>query len=204
MCETSVGRTCTASSTSVSNCLGSVASEPEVESPWILLIYSMYSNSFSASIRADSSKVNLAYLARSSANSLRYACVVSRNAASDSLALIRSVTVGRPSLPDPRPKSLTGGGGGIGLVSANSVISGCLRALNCSIGLAEFGFADAVVRFMMSPKSRPRRLLETFSWAGSVTSPTPTANVRRVRFLVVVVLPVVILDDWRLVTSMSS
>ena len=50
-----------------------------------------------------SSKVNLAYLARS-ANSLRNACVVSRNAASDSLTLIRSVTIGRPSLRDSRPE----------------------------------------------------------------------------------------------------
>ena len=103
--------------------------------------------------------VYLAYLARSSADSLRNASVVSRNAASDSLALIRSVTVGRPSLPVPRHKSLPEGGEGIGSVSANRVISGRLRARNCSIGLAEVGFADAVVRTM---RSRLPRLLGTF------------------------------------------
>jgi len=71
-------------------------------------------------------------------------------------------------------------------------------------GRDQFGFADAVLCTMISPKSRPRRLLGTFSWAGSVTSPAPTADVRRVRFHVVVASAVVILDDWRLVTSMSS
>jgi len=84
--------------------------------------------------------------ARSSTNSLRNASEVSRNATSDSLALIRSVTVRRPFLLDPLPKRVPEGGGGIGSVSANRVISGRLRALSCSIGFAEVGLADAVVR----------------------------------------------------------
>jgi len=94
--------------------------------------------------------------ARSSTNSLRNASEVSRNATSDSLALIRSVTVRRPFLLDPLPKRVPEGGGGIGSVSANRVISGRLRARNRSIRLVEVGFADAVLRTIRSPKSCPR------------------------------------------------
>ena len=54
---------------------------------------------------------------------------------STSLACIRLETIGRPSLPDPRPILLFAGGRGIGSLSANRVISGLRTVRNCSTGL---------------------------------------------------------------------